>query len=69
MAVADKKGLQVAGNRGRRQGGKRWATAPAGNPLLTNPQLKAGADKKGGRPKGAPTALPQRGGECQYPQP
>lgn len=69
MAVADKKGLQVAGNRGRRQGGKRWATAPAGNPLPTNPQLKAVADKKGGRPKGAPTALPQRGGECQYPQP
>lgn len=69
MAVADKKGLQVAGNRGRRQGGKPWATAPGGNPLPTNPQLKAVAEKKGGRPKEAPTALPQRGGECQYPQP
>ena len=68
MAVADKKGLQVAGNRGRRQGGKRWATAPTGNPLPTTPQLKAEADKKGGRAKRVPTDLPQRGGEWQHPQ-
>lgn len=66
MAVADKKGLQMAGNRGERQGGKPRATAPRGNPLKRTPQNKAVADKKGGRPQGAPNRSPRSAGGARH---
>ena len=49
MAVADKKGLLPAGNRGAGRAGKPRKAREGGNRPDRTPQNKAVADKKGGR--------------------
>lgn len=63
MAVADKKGLQVASNRGGGGAGKPRKVREGGNSPDTATQTQSGSRKKGGAATAAPTALPQRGGE------
>lgn len=56
-----KYGVEIAGIRAPRIGGKPWATAPRGNSEEGRPQLNAPADKKGVSQRDT-TALPEGGG-------
>jgi len=63
MAVADKKGHQVASIRGGGGAGKPRKAREGGNSPAHDTQTQSGSQKKRVAATAATTALPQRGGE------